>query len=81
MPVLKVSESQVVSLIEQLSGDEKRQILDRLLFKSDPHFASSCRIGEQAFQRICQARNLNPDKMTEDEKLFLIDKILHESDS
>ena len=80
MPTLKVSGRQIISLIDQLSDDEKIQVLIRLLFESDTHFASSCKIGEQAFKKICQARNLDPDKMTEDEKLSLVDKILHESD-
>lgn len=79
MPTLKVSGRQIISLIDQLSDDEKIQVLIRLLFESDTHFASSCKIGEQAFKKICQARNLYPDKMTEDEKLSLIDEILHES--
>ncbi len=76
----KVSCNQVVSLINQLSENEKQQVLDRLLFESDEKFALSCKLGDQAFKKICQKRNLNPDTMTEDEKLSLVDEILHEAD-
>ena len=81
MPTLKVSNKQIISLIGQLSEDEKRQVLDSLLFEIDSQFAASCKIGEQAFRKICQARNLDPDKMSEDEKLSLVDRILHECDT
>ncbi len=79
MPTLKVSSNQAISLIEQLSKKEKRQVLERLVFDIDVRFTSACEIGGQAFKKICRARNLNPDKMSEEEKLSLVDTILHES--
>ena len=80
MPILKSAESQVISLVDQLSSDEKCHVLDHLLFEKDNKFASACKIGEQAFKKTCGERGLNPDNLSEDEKLSLVDEILHEDD-
>jgi len=78
MPVLSITEEQVLKLVQQLPFEMKEKLLNLLILQTDENFKRICEIGEEKFLRICRDRNIDPQALSEEEKMELIDQILHE---
>lgn len=78
MITLTQHEAQIVKLFDQLPGESQRKVVLTL--------ASSARIGkeermkyaESQLRQLCHERDLDWDRMTEDEREQFIDSLLHE---
>ena len=78
MPNLTLSDEQVISLVEQLPPERKREVLLTL--------AASARTGQQArmdhaeaeLRRLCAERGRDWNSMSEEERETFVDDLVHE---
>ena len=75
---VEIPEQQVVSMVEQLSVSAKHEILKRLVADYD-QWNTIVDTAEQRMRALCAKRGLNWDQLDEDQRLQLIDSLLHES--
>lgn len=75
---LEVAESQIVEWIRQLPTESKQSILRALVPHLDT-FESLVDRSEERIRRICAKRGLDWDRLSEEERMRLVDSILHES--
>lgn len=75
---LEVSESQLIRWVRQLSPAAKRSVLRALIPRLDATEAL-VDYGEQHMRGLCAARGLNWDTLSEDERMRLVETLLHEA--
>lgn len=75
---LKVSESQVVEWVQQLSPVARQSVLRALIPRLD-ELEALVDYGDQRVRVLCAERDLDWDSLTEDERESLIDELLHET--
>ena len=74
MPILELTDDQVVELVKQLPWERQRTALLALAAGA----AERRREAERQLRRLCSERGLNWDKMAEDEREAFIDRLVHE---
>lgn len=74
---VELSEDQVVHLVEQLSPSARESVLKRLIAGYD-RWETMVDTGSARMRQLCTARGIDWDRLTEDERLALVDKMLHE---
>ncbi len=75
--LLPVSERQVIALAQQLTPNGKRKLLQNLISGMDA-LDRLVDYGDQRIRAICASRNIDWDGLSDDERMRLLDEMLHE---
>jgi hypothetical protein len=75
---VEIPEEQVVSLVEQLSASAKHEVLKRLITDYD-QWNGIVDTAEERMRLLCAERGLDWDRLDENQRLQLIDTLLHEA--
>lgn len=78
MPMLELTDEQVVELIKQLPPERKRVALFALAEDAKVQREERLNYAEAQLRRLCAERGLDWDAMSEDERLAFIDDLVHE---
>jgi hypothetical protein len=78
MPILELSDAQVVELVKQLPPERQRAALMVLAAGAEHRREERMRYAEGQLRRLAAERGLEWDKLTEDEREHLIDDLFHE---
>jgi hypothetical protein len=78
MPILTLSESQIIELVKQLPPESKRVVLLELAKESENGRESRMEYAETQLHNLCTGRGLSWDTMSEDERESFIDDLVHE---
>ncbi|MEA5575080.1 hypothetical protein [Anabaena sp. UHCC 0451] len=78
MPILTLSESQIIELVKQLPPKSKRVVLLALANETENEQESRMEYAQQQLHNLCAERGLNWDTMSEDERESFIDDLVHE---
>jgi len=81
MPVLKLTEDQVIELVKQLSPERKRAVLLTLAREASLQKEARLEYAEAQLRKLCAERGLSWDTMSEDEREAFIDELIHEDRS
>jgi len=73
---LPVSERQVIALAKQLTPKSKQTLLQNLIPEMDA-LDRLVDYGDRRIRAICASRNLDWDMLAEDERMQLLDELLH----
>jgi hypothetical protein len=79
MPILELSEAQVVDLVKQLPPDQQRQALLALAEGAARRREERMQFAEAQLRRIAAERGLDWDKMSEDDREKFVDDLVHEN--
>ena len=75
---LELTTEQIINLIQQMPPEEKLTVLKVLAKQARAGRAERMKYAESKVREVCAARGLDWDSMTEDERLYFIDDIVHE---
>ena len=75
--LLPISERQVIALAQQLTPNGKRKLLQNLIPGMDA-LDKLVDYGDQRVRAICVSRNIDWDRLSDDERMRLLDEMLHE---
>ena len=75
---IKLTTEQVIDFIQQIPPEEKIAVLTTLAEQAHADHAEQIRYGEAKVRKICVARGLDWDAMTEEERIDFIDNLVHE---
>ncbi|MDQ1317092.1 MAG: hypothetical protein QG588_743 [Candidatus Poribacteria bacterium] len=78
MPLLNLSNDQVIELVKQLPPEDKQAVLEALIADRDSWWDGMLMRGEQQLRIICAERGLDWDSMNEDEREAFVDDLMHE---
>jgi hypothetical protein len=78
MPILELTDEQVVDLVRQLSPERQRAALLALAAGAGERRAQRMQYAEAQLRRVCAQRGLDWDKMSEEEREAFIDDLIHE---
>jgi hypothetical protein len=78
MPILQLSDQQVVDLIKQLAPERQEAVFRMLLMQQWPSWASGVAYGEVRARATAAARGRNWDAMTDEEREDFVDDLVHE---
>jgi hypothetical protein len=78
MPVLTLTNEQVLELIKQLSSEQQIEVFRFLLLQKWERWESLSSYGSDKAKIVAQERGYNWDIMTEDEREAFIDEVVHE---
>lgn len=76
--LLPVSENQVIALVQQLTPRSKRTLLRNLISEMDA-LDRLMEYGSQRIRAMCDDRGIDWDVLSEEERMRLLDVIVHES--
>jgi tRNA U34 2-thiouridine synthase MnmA/TrmU len=75
---VKLTTEQVIEFIQQIPPEEKIAVLTTLAEQAHADHAEQMRYGEAKVRKICAARGLDWDAMTEEKRIDFIDDLVHE---
>ena len=78
MPILELTDAQVVDLLKQLPPERQREALVALAAGSARRRENRMQYAEDQLRRLSVARGLIWDEMSEDEREALVDDLMHE---
>ncbi len=78
MPILTLSNEQVVELVKQLSSEQQVEVFRFLLLQHWGRWESLSSYGADKARLVAQERGFDWDAMTEEEREALIDDVVHE---
>jgi hypothetical protein len=78
MPILELSDAQVVELVKQLSPERRRAALLALASGAAQRRQERMQVAEGQLRRLCTERGLDWDKLSEDQREAFADDLLHE---
>jgi hypothetical protein len=78
MPMLTLSNDQVVEMVRQLPTEQQTEIFRFLLLQQWGQWESLSRYGADKIKIAAQERGFDWDVMTEDEREEFIDSVVHE---
>lgn len=78
MPSITLTDDQVVELVKQLPGQQKRAVLLVLAQEAETRRDERMAYAESQLRRLSVARGLDWDTLSEDEREAFIDDLLHE---
>ena len=78
MPVLNISNEQVIEMVKQLPISQQTEIFQFLLLQNWEEWESLSNYAIPKIRLVAQERGYNWDTMTETERETLIDEIVHE---
>ena len=75
---LKLTTEQIIDFIQQIPPEEKISVLTTLAEQAHAEHNEQIKYGEAKARKICAARGLDWDAMTEEERIDFIDDLVHE---
>ena len=75
---LELTTEQVIDFLQQMPPKEKLTVLKALAKEARAGRAEQMKYAESKVRELCAERGLDWDAMTEDERLYFIDDIVHE---
>ncbi len=75
---LKLTTEQVIDFIQQIPPEDKIAVLTTLAEQAHAEHADQIKYGEAQVRKICAARGLDWNTMTEEERIDFIDDLVHE---
>ncbi|MCX7427347.1 MAG: hypothetical protein NTW96_17170 [Planctomycetia bacterium] len=78
MPILELTDEQVVELVKQLPPEHQRAALLALAAGATQQREQRMKYAEEQLRRACTERRLDWDKMSEAEREALVDDLMHE---
>ena len=75
---IKLTTKQVIDFIQQIPPEDKLAVLTTLAEQAHAEHDEQIRYGEAKMRKVCAARGLDWDAMTEEERINFIDDIIHE---
>lgn len=78
MPILTLSNEQVIELVKQLPVGQQLEVFRFLLLQQWGTWESLSRYGSEKARLVAQERGFNWDTMTEEEREAFIDNVVHE---
>jgi hypothetical protein len=78
MPILELSDEQVVELVKQLPPERQRAVLLVLAAGAAHRREERMQYAEGQLRRVSAARGLEWDEMSEDQREAFVDDLLHE---
>lgn len=78
MPILNLTNEQVVELVKQLPSEYQIELFRFLLLQQWGQWESMSLYGADRIRLVAQERGQNWDTMTEDEREAFIDEVVHE---
>ena len=78
MPMLELTDQQVVELVKQLPPERKREALLALAAEASARRDERMEYAEAQIRRVCAERGRDWDKLSEDEREAFIDDLVHE---
>ena len=75
---LELTTEQVIDFLQQMPPKEKLTVLKALAKEARAGRAEQMKYAESKVRELCAERGLNWDAMSEDERLYFIDDIVHE---
>ena len=78
MPILELSDAQVVELVKQLPPERQRAALLALAAGATQRREERMQYAEAQLRRVSAERGLEWNKMSEDQRQDFIDDLLHE---
>lgn len=69
---------QIVDLVLRLPSDQKKEVLIALASDSETRREERMAFGEAQLRRLCAARGLDWDQMSEDEREAFANQLIHE---
>ena len=76
---IELTTEQMIDLIQQMPPEEKLTILKALAKQARKGRAERMKYAESKVRQLCAQRGLDWDAMTEDERLDIINDIVHEN--
>jgi capsule polysaccharide export protein KpsE/RkpR len=78
MPILELTDEQVVELVKQLPAERRRAALVALAEDATQGREERMKHAKSQLRRACAERGLDWDKMSEDQRETFVDGLLHE---
>lgn len=78
MPILELTDEQVVELVKQLPPEHQRAALLALAAGATQQREQRMKYAEEQLRRVAAERNLDWDKMSEPQREALVDDLMHE---
>ncbi len=78
MPILEVTDAQIIELVKQLPPERKRAVLLALAKESDRSREERMEYAQTQLRRLSAERGLDWDAMSEEDRETFIDELVHE---
>ena len=78
MPILEVTDAQIIELVKQLPAERKRAVLLALAKESDREREERLEYAQTQVRRLSAERGLDWDAMSEEDRETFIDELVHE---
>ena len=75
---VNLTTEQIIDFIQQIPPKDKIAVLTTLAEQAHAEHAEQIKYGEAKVRKICAARGLDWDAMTEEERIDFIDDLVHE---
>ena len=75
---LELTTEQIINLVQQMPLEEKFLVVRALTRETPAEREERMKYAESKVRELCVQRGLDWDAMTEDERLYFIDDIVHE---
>ncbi|MFN8558778.1 MAG: hypothetical protein U0531_16050 [Dehalococcoidia bacterium] len=78
MPILNVTDEQIIDLVRQLPPERRRAVLYALTERSADSWGEDMAYAETQLRRIATERGLDWGVMSDGERLDMVDDMIHE---
>lgn len=78
MPILELTDAQVVELVKQLPPERQRQALLALAAGANQRREDRMQFAEEQLRRRCAERGLDWDNLSDEQREAFVDDLLHE---
>lgn len=78
MPTLKLTDQQVVDLVEQLPQDRQATLVRSLLAQKWPEWDELTRFGEERIRIVAAQRGRDWNAMSDEDREAFVDDLVHE---
>ena len=75
---VKLTVKEIIDFIQQIPPREKIALLTSLAEQAHTEHAEEIEYGEARIRKVCAARGLDWDAMTEEERIDFMDDLVHE---
>ena len=75
---LNLTTEQVIDFLQQIPPEKKIAVLTTLAEQAHTEHVEQIKYGEAKIRKICTARGLDWDAMSEEERIDFIDDLVHE---
>jgi hypothetical protein len=75
---IELTTEQIINLIQQMPPGEKLSVIRALAKETPAEREERMKYAESKVRKVCATRGLDWDTMSEDERLYFIDGIVHE---